>query len=911
MIFPQASKQNTSQLSPDKDNGNRTTQKDNISDIDYFENFTLLDVVAPGDQASELQEEEGQQPPTKPLKEERKPVLVKHMSTDSPSVSEDSFVIVTDVEIVGEHLDEVFYGEGPPADLLQQRGEGLSEARVRTRRESQRSTKESGSVLFAYEETTLTPIFISPGPPKIIDPILLEEPRAMSFMYSDLYEDATGERRRSDEEHSEAGSVTSEKSCKRRFSDSEEADGYLEKFILKDETPAVDVQPESVDDSSEGRMVWPQGKFEMTGSLIRVPQEEEEQEKTKTEEVKKQEASTRGGLLSGMSDEKREVVSKTEKKEEMQPSIMAQERAATQTSGDSNQQLKSTEQMENQQMQHEVKTDQTELLEPKLEKLLKPHQMEMKAETSEEHQRDEENKQSGVDTEQACHTHKMSKELLVTSDMATPESREEILESETENTEKSLSKEASADSKMAATDQKAAWQAEAETSAQVTPDGKTFSSTELLAETKSCTETRLSETPEDVLEAVADRDCDCELKTRVRIELQDAADATAAVPEGEHLQKSSPEEDAAEILSETDQDSEVKMTSLRDVIQPAMLEEVETESDEKSQLQNEDEQKVIVSESSESMLETSSKLPTELTEVRVQDVVNVGDEFILLVPKGQAVEMDIEISQWTQATGKDTISPPEPDRTEEVQAPEHQAEEETKVLVEGLPSTYSDKEDLPLLPEEDKEQKIERALEEDKVVISPLRSFTPQEDLSGLHITQSERVDEEIKVDMYETEDVPEIDIPKEDVPCADEQSGDVGQHTEQDEVVLSAPDETVAQLGYEMISEQDAQDMPESKTQRDTEKFELQPEERTETETEKEPREELFGDDVIIEADYEIIDAEEESQARLAVELQGLDWFCSTCECLLSQDEYMLEGHHSHEVKLVEKAYEEVKVRR
>lgn len=910
MIPPQTSKQNTSQLSADKDNGNRTTQKD-ISDIDYFENFTLLDIVAPGDQVSELQEEEGQQPPTKPQTEERKPALVKHKSTDSPSVSDDSFVVVTDVEIVGEHLDEVFYGEGPPADVLQ-RGEGMGEARVRTRRESQRSTKESGSVLFASEETTLTPIFISPGPPKIIDPILLEEPRAMSFMYSDLYEDAVGERRRSDEEYSEAGSVASEKSCKRRFSDSEEADGYLEKFILKDETPAVDVQPESVDDSSEGRLAWPQGKFEMTGSLIRAPQEEEEVEKTKTEEVKKQEVCSGGGLCSGMSVGKREVVSKTDKKEEMQPSIVAQEQAVKRTSGDSNQQLKSTkEQMENQQMQHEVKTDQTEVLEPKTEKPLKPPQMEMKAETSEEHQREEENKQS-VHTEQASQTHKMSKEPLVASDMAAPESRQEILQSETENTEKSPSKVAAVDSKTVATDQKAATQAEAEAAAEVTPDSKTFSSTEPLTETNSCTETCLSETkeapPEDVLEAVADRDSDCELKTQVKIELQDAAEAKTAVSEGEQLQKSSAEEDAAEILSKTDQDPEVKMKILSQVIQPAMLEEVKSESDEKTQ---QIEQKVIESESSEATPETSSKTPTELTEVCVQDVVNVGDEFILLVPKGQAVEMNIEIAQWTEAAGKDTISPSEPDHAEEGQAPEPQPEEEPKVLVEGLPSNYLDKEDLPLLPEEEdnaEEQKTERDLEEDKVVISPLRSFTPQEDLSGLHVTQSEQVDEEIKVDTYETEEVPQVNIPKEDVPCTDEQSEDVGRHTEQDEV---APDETVAQLGYEMISEQDAQDMPESKTWRDTEKFEPQPEERTETETEKEQREEISGEDVVIEADYEIIDAEEESQARLAAELQGLDWFCSTCECLLSEDEYMSEEHHSHEVKLVEKAYEEVKVRR
>ncbi len=60
----------------------------------------------------------------------------------------------------------------------------------------------------------------------------------MSFHYSDLYEDALGDRKKEDD-FSDAESVVSERSFKRRYSDSDDGDGYLEKFILKDETPVV------------------------------------------------------------------------------------------------------------------------------------------------------------------------------------------------------------------------------------------------------------------------------------------------------------------------------------------------------------------------------------------------------------------------------------------------------------------------------------------------------------------------------------------------------------------------------------------------------------------------------------------------------------------------------------------------
>ena len=395
LISPQPSKQDSSQPTADTELGHKPTKKESTGDIDYFEKFTLLDEAVPGEQAPELQEE-AEQPAVKPQAEEQK--LARETVTDRPSALEDSFVFVTDVEIVGEHLDEVFYGEGPPAHVLKQRDDDEADggARIRTRQDSQRSMKESGSVLFGSEETILTPIYISPGPPKIIDPILLEEPTAMSFMYSDLYEDAVGERRKSDEEYSEAESVTSEQTYKRCLSDSEETEGYLEKFILKDETPNVEVQQESVEDMGEGRTVWSQSKFEMTGCLTRVVKEEDE-DKAKTQEVSAGDRSE--DLQTAKLEEKRETVAETEEeREEIQLSMVTEEQAVREASEESIQDSKLTEdQLDDQEVKHDIKRDQSEPPESSTDDQLPEIQavdrkLEKTESQSEEHQREEQKK---------------------------------------------------------------------------------------------------------------------------------------------------------------------------------------------------------------------------------------------------------------------------------------------------------------------------------------------------------------------------------------------------------------------------------------------------------------------------------------------------------------------------------------
>ncbi|KAG7481401.1 hypothetical protein MATL_G00066350 [Megalops atlanticus] len=63
--------------------------------------------------------------------------------------------------------------------------------------------------------------------------------------------DAVGVRKR-DEDASDVESVISETSFPRRLSDSDDTGGYLEKFILKDETPAVEDEPIADDLPAEG-----------------------------------------------------------------------------------------------------------------------------------------------------------------------------------------------------------------------------------------------------------------------------------------------------------------------------------------------------------------------------------------------------------------------------------------------------------------------------------------------------------------------------------------------------------------------------------------------------------------------------------------------------------------------------------
>ncbi|KPP72586.1 cardiomyopathy-associated protein 5-like, partial [Scleropages formosus] len=267
-----------------QDSVSKACGNDGTSDTDYFEKFTLLDDNLPGD-VSEGAEEHVQS------KVSQGSALLENQEKSTRSANEDAFVLIGDVEMASEHLDEVFYKNGGHDELVEsafiKQQERDEEESADEGRHMKSFIKESGSALFGSQETILTPIFLPSGPPKIIDPVLLEEPAALPFLYTDLYEEAMGEKKKEDD-FSDVESVISEKSFKRRHSDSDDSEGYLEKFILKDETPVVEREPvESL--NKGGLQMWAQSKFDLTGCLTRVEEEEEEEEE---EDIKEEEVNT-------------------------------------------------------------------------------------------------------------------------------------------------------------------------------------------------------------------------------------------------------------------------------------------------------------------------------------------------------------------------------------------------------------------------------------------------------------------------------------------------------------------------------------------------------------------------------------------------------------------------------------------
>ncbi|XP_029018542.1 cardiomyopathy-associated protein 5 [Betta splendens] len=870
-------------------------QKD--SHIDYFEKFTLLDHVVPGKEAAELQKAAEEQPAVTvqvEKKQEQEP------AKDSSPASEESFVFVTDVEIVGEHLDEVFYGEGPPADALQKREDEEEEARMRMRRESLRSGK-SGSVLFEKEETTLTPIYISSGPPKIIDPILLEEPTAMSFMYSDLYEDAVGERRRSDEEYSEAESVASEKSYRRRLSDSDEADGYLEKFILKDETPTAEARPESVEDKTEGRMMWPQNKFDMTGCLIRADEEDAE-EKKKTEEP----------------EQKEDTVTGNERQETHLPTDTEEVEVSEKSSQDSKAREDQTEEIS-----YAVIRDQRDALESRTdEKLEKPG-------TSEQHH-------SSSDCEQPS----QAPEETATKAPVNTEASASLIKSEiqSETTEKAESVETVAEVKMAASDEKVV----TETGSVQEPETEetlTSSDKETPSETFLCEEQEAADAaPEEVGPVEVIADCDSavhavievkekavrekEVQTQVHIDLKEITDVeTADVREGdkghEALRVEVTESRLPEFLTETDQESEMKAGISSGVNKPETPESISTDSHKKHDEIHQFEQHL----QERSELITEAKAP-EVSRAPVHDVMKRGDDLILLVPKGQAVEMDVSIGQGWDKTASVVVALPEPvSAQDDTAAHERPPVEETKPEppLETEPGEEGGVNDLDRMSSapasaveaESEERRARSYVEGDEEAFVPLRSFTPQQDLFGLQreAAQSEGAAGEEEEESDQVEDAPEAKIMQEVRSDGDVHREDVGLKMEEEEAPTEAPEAPI-ELEYEVIYTQEAKDTAESEVHRDTEESGresgLDREERVEVEVERAM--ELPPEEELNEDDYDIIDAEEESQARLAAELLGMDWFCVPCGRLLSRDDTAREDHHGHEVKTVDNVYEQVK---
>lgn len=220
------------------------------SNVDYFEAFSLIDVQAPGGPAVVAQKQEEDDEVTKNFQETFEQAEGKISVT---LLDQDTSDTVSLDHVTSQLLDEVFYSGTDSYVKHLSGGDGVNKGAT-----ARLPCKATGTPLFGSQEDILTPIFLPDGPPKIIDPILLEEPKAMAFLYTDLYEEAIGTRQKEED----LESVDSEKSFHSRHSD-REARGYLEKYALIDETPVVDVEPtDKGEQPAEGQRVLSQDYYD-------------------------------------------------------------------------------------------------------------------------------------------------------------------------------------------------------------------------------------------------------------------------------------------------------------------------------------------------------------------------------------------------------------------------------------------------------------------------------------------------------------------------------------------------------------------------------------------------------------------------------------------------------------------------
>ncbi|KAJ8263088.1 hypothetical protein COCON_G00155450 [Conger conger] len=162
--------------------------------------------------------------------------------------------------------------------------------------------------------------------------------------------------------------------------------------------------------------------------------------------------------------------------------------------------------------------------------------------------------------------------------------------------------------------------------------------------------------------------------------------------------------------------------------------------------------------------------------------------------------------------------------------------------------------------------------EEDEGLRPVLRSFSPQEDLSAFG----------------------------EDPALLAPEPFQFLHHDEEEEVPM--------ELDYEVITQQEARELPE-----------LETEEVKVTEAEEPPDEDRnsmpeVDRDQGLEADYEIIESLKGiplSEAELAeadLKRQTLDTFCLVCQCPISSEDKLTSKHQDHDVITVEQAYEDIR---
>ncbi|NXF80899.1 CMYA5 protein, partial [Sclerurus mexicanus] len=234
-------------LLPENNNFAVLDPNNGTADMDYFEKYTLIDDKSP----------------IKPHFE--RPMLLSPVTEDpnEPMEEAKSFKESPEVDTLEEFslledVDEVFYGTMKGESKMQSYAEASkplplqksldSSSKSITNVEDER--KSPGTPLFDSEEGVLERSLLFPTTVAAINPELLEEPPALSFLYKDLYAEAVGEKTK-DETPSDDESGNSNASFPSRNSDTDDGTGiYFEKYILKDEIPILVWSSENKEEGS-------------------------------------------------------------------------------------------------------------------------------------------------------------------------------------------------------------------------------------------------------------------------------------------------------------------------------------------------------------------------------------------------------------------------------------------------------------------------------------------------------------------------------------------------------------------------------------------------------------------------------------------------------------------------------------
>ncbi|NXS26365.1 CMYA5 protein, partial [Pomatostomus ruficeps] len=243
-------------LLPENNNYAMMDPNNGTADMDYFEKYTLIDDKSPI--KPQFERRISLSPVTEDPNESTEERKSCKESTELDTLEEFSLL---------EDLDEVFYGTVKGESKMQSYEDASkplslqksidSSSKSITNVEDER--KSPGTPLFDSEEGVLERSLLFPTTVAAVNPELLEEPPALSFLYKDLYAEAVGEKTK-DETPSDEESGNSNASFPSRNSDTDDGTGmYFEKYILKDEIP----KDESF---SGGILVWSSENKQKQGS---------------------------------------------------------------------------------------------------------------------------------------------------------------------------------------------------------------------------------------------------------------------------------------------------------------------------------------------------------------------------------------------------------------------------------------------------------------------------------------------------------------------------------------------------------------------------------------------------------------------------------------------------------------------